>query len=364
MLSGRKGAGILPLFDQYPSLAGQVPWMPLGDWPTPITEADQFARANGLASFYVKREDLSHPQFGGNKVRGLEFLLAQAKQRGATELITMGSAGSHHVCKTAWHAQALGLKTTALIIDQPPADYVRHNLLAGLAAGASYIPANYLTLVPKFAWRLLRGSRSNGTLHVIPAGGTSPLACWGHVNAALELRRQIDAGAMPEPDYLFAALGSLGTMAGLAVGCKLAGLKTRLVGVVVSYRWYCTPGRWARMAQRTLRMMRRYDASVPHVEIATKELTVIGSALGDGYAHVTKEGKNLAQEFHECQQIQLDTTYTAKTLDGTMQFIRQRSLEGKTHLFWHTFHAMPDSDHVAMDGLPSALRPYFAGFQH
>lgn len=359
MLAGREGDGILPLFDQYPTLAGQVPWIPLGDWPTPITEACRFATRNGLSSFYVKREDLSHAQCGGNKVRGLEFLLARARQQGATELITMGSAGSHHVCKTAWHARALGMKTTALIIEQPPADYVRHNLLAGLAAGASFIPANYLTLVPKFAWRLLRGDRADGTLHYIPTGGTSPLACLGHVNAALELRRQIDAGAMPEPDYLFAALGSLGTMAGLAVGCKLAGLRTRLVGVVVSYRWYCTPGRWARMARRTLRMMRRYDANVPNIEITAKDLTVIGSALGDGYAHVTESGMDLAREFHESQQIQLDTTYTAKTLDGAMQFIRQRGLEGKTHLFWHSFHAMPGTDHVATDEPPPALRQYF-----
>ena len=361
MLDAGKGRGVLPLFDQYPNLAGRVPWMALGDWPTPVVEADRFARSNGLASLFAKREDLSHTQCGGNKVRGLEFLLARAKQRGATSLITMGSAGSHHVCKTAWHARALGMKTTALVIDQPPADYVRHNLSSGLAAGASYIPANYLTLVPKFAWRLLRGDRTGGTLHYIPPGGTSPLACLGHVNAALELRRQIDLGVMPEPDYLFAALGSLGTMAGLGVGCKLAGLKARLVGVVASYCWYCTPGRWAAMARRTLRLMRRYDAGVPAVEITARELTVIGSALGDGYAHFTQAGMDLAREFHESQQILLDGTYTAKTLDGAMQYIRRRGLVGKTPLFWHSFHAMADGGRVAMDELPSGLRPYFAG---
>jgi D-cysteine desulfhydrase len=360
MLSRQPGGAELPLFEAFPKLAEQVPWMPLGDWPTPITEARRFAALHGLSSFHVKREDLSHAACGGNKVRGLEFLLARARQRGATALITIGAAGSHHVCKSAWHGRTLGMKTTALIVDQPPADYVRHNLLAGLAAGASYIPANYLTLVPKFAWRFLRGSRSNGGLHYIPPGGTSPLACLGHVNAALELRRQIDAGVMPEPDYLFAAMGSLGTVAGLAVGCKLAGLRTRLVGVVVSYRWYCTRGRWARMARRTLRMMRHHDAGVPDVEIAARELTVIGSALGDGYAHFTEAGMTLAREFHACQQIQLDGTYTAKTLDGAMQFIRQHSLEDKAHLFWNSFHDTPAPTHVPANGLPPALRAYFS----
>jgi len=341
----RKGNDILPLFDRYPNLAAHVPWMPLGHWPTPVSEARRFAAANGLGSFFVKREDLSHPACGGNKVRSLEFLLAQAARRKAAAIVTFGAAGSHHVCKTAWHAHRIGIKTIAFIINQPPAEYVRRNLLAGLAVGTCYVPANVVTILPKFLWHLLRDRRGSlaGPLHYIPPGGTSPMSCLGHVNAALELRRQIDAGVLPEPDYLYAALGSLGTMAGLAVGCKLAGLRTRLVGVVVSYRWYCTPGRWARLARRTLALMRRCDPAVPDVSIDARELTVIGTALGRGYAHFTESGMELARQFHECEQIRLDGTYTAKTLDGAMQFIRARGLKDKTHLFWHSFHDMSDN---------------------
>ncbi|MCH7812762.1 MAG: pyridoxal-phosphate dependent enzyme, partial [Planctomycetes bacterium] len=101
----------LPLFQAYPRLGEAVPWLALGDWPTPVTEARHFAAAKGLKAFYIKREDLSHPECGGNKVRGLEFILAEARRRGAGTILTLGAAGSHHVSRTAWHARRLGLGT-------------------------------------------------------------------------------------------------------------------------------------------------------------------------------------------------------------------------------------------------------------
>lgn len=352
----------LPLFQTYPDLAEEIPRLALGDWPTPVTNARRFADAQGLKAFYVKREDLSHAECGGNKLRGLEFLLAEAKQKGAETILTFSSAGSHHICKTAWHANKLGIRTVAVIVKQPVAEYVHRNLYAGVSAGAKYVPASYITLLPKFAWQLLKHKFRDGQqppLYLIPTGGTSPLSCVGHVNAAFELKRQIETGVLPEPDYLYAALGSLGTMAGLALGCKLAGLKTKLIGVVVSYRWYCTPGRWARLARRTLRDMRRYDPNIPTEEISPTELTVIGTALGRGYAHFSESSLKLARRFHDNEGIRLDGTYTAKTLEGAMQFIRERALHDKVHLFWHSFHEMPCVNRSEVQSISPVLRRYF-----
>lgn len=350
----------LPLFQRLPALAAAVPWRSIGAWPTPVTPARKFAEAHGLASLHLKREDLSHARCGGNKIRGLEFLLAEAERRGAGTIVTFSSAGSHHVCKTAWHARSLGIDTVALVVRQPAAEYVRRNLSAGLAAGATYVPVNYLTLPPKLAWYWMRCrfSRGHRPWMYFPAGGTSPLSCLGHVNAMLELRQQIDAGLLPEPDYLYGALGSLGTLAGLAVGAKLAGLRTRLVGVVVSYRWYCTPGRWARLARRTLRLMRRIDPAVPDLRIDPAELSVVGSALGRGYARFTEAGLRLAEQFHDCEGIRLDGTYTAKALDGALQFIRRRGAANAAHLFWQSYHDMPALS-VEQNAPPAALRRYF-----
>jgi D-cysteine desulfhydrase len=351
----------LPLLLAYPRLTQRVPWVSLGCWPTPVTEARHFAEQHGLARLYLKREDQTHPECGGNKVRGLEFTLAEAVGRGARSIVTIGAAGSHHVACTAWHARPLGLKTVVIVTQQPPAEYVRRNLLLGASLGVDYVPVNTATLLPKLAARLV-GSRlsGEGRAYYLPPGGTSPLACLGHVNAALELKQQIDAGIMPEPDYLYVALGSLGTAAGLAVGCRLAGLRTRLVGVVASYRWYCTAGRWARLARRTLRLMQGLDPSVPDISVHRRELSVVGTALGRGYAEPTEFSLRLAEEMQSAEGIELDGTYTAKALHGMMQFIARYGLHDRTHLFWHTYFPppaiTPDAERIAK--LPAVLRRY------
>ncbi len=370
MLSPRTGDAF-PLFERFPRLAELAPRLPLGDWPTPVIPATRFAEATGLKALYLKREDLSHPECGGNKIRGLEFLLADAQRRGAQRLLTIGAAGSHHVCRTAWHARQLGMATEALVIHQPPGDYVRRNIATGLAAGTRYLPASYATIAPRLALRLLGAktasllsARRSGSTPAqqqtvfVPSGGTSPLACLGHVNAALELKRQIDNGVLPEPDCLFCALGSLGTMAGLAAGCRLAGLRTRLVGVVVSFRWYCTAGRWARLANRTLRLMRSLDPTAPETRVDAGDLIVVGSALGRGYGHATPESQSIAQRFEDCEGPRLDRTYTAKTVAGALQFIRANRLEDRVHLFWHTYHEMPAGQRIDASLVPRFLRRY------
>jgi len=357
----------LPLFDIYPKLKDSLPWIPLGHWPTPIRHAPTFAAAHGLRSLYLKREDLSHPHGAGNKVRGLEFLLADAKRRGARTIITASSAGSHHICKTAWHARQLGIDTVAVVVHQPPAEYLARNLLLGASVGTKYVPANFLTVVPRTMLQFLLPTWWNRGRPPcwIPPGGTSPLSCIGHASAVFELKRQIDAGLLPTPDYLYVAMGSLGTAAGLAAGCALAGLPTHVVGTVVSYRWYATLGRWARLARRTIRLMRRHDPGIPDAAIDESKLHVVATALGDGYAHVTEPAMVLAKEMHAAEGIGLDGTYTSKALHGAMQFIEAGRLHDRVHLLWHTYHALPRREDLApfAERLPRALRRYLAADQ-
>ncbi len=353
----------LPLFDAYPALRERVAWIPIGDWPTPILRAKSFGNRMSLPRFYIKREDLSHAECGGNKTRGLEFLLADAQRRGLRTILTFSSVGSHHLCRTAWHAQRLGIRTVAIVLDQPNAQYVRTHLAWAMKSGARYVPANFLTALPKglYEW-FRRENRIDGRLpYLIPPGGTSPRACLGHVSAAMELAEQIKTGLMPEPDYIFLPMGSLGTAAGLTLGCKLAGLRSRVVGVAVSYCWYCTPRRTARLARRTLAFMRRLDPSVPKVKIEANDVQVVTTALGDGYACFTPESVALAQTLREDEGLMLDGTYSGKALDGALQLIRGAGLSDRIHLFWHTYQrlrcTLPVS--AAESALPTGLRKYF-----
>lgn len=349
-----------PLFDAFPNLASSVSWMSLGHWPTPVQEAKRFATECGLKNLFIKREDLSHPHGAGNKVRGLEFLLADAQLRGARTIVTASAVGSHHVCKTAWHARQLGIDTVAIIVPQPKADYVARNLLLGASVGTRYVPANYVTAIPKVIRELLRRNAHGQRPYWIAPGGTTPLSCLGHVNAAMELRKQIDAGQLPIPDYLYVAMGSLGTAAGLAVGCALAGLPTQIVGVVVSHRWYATKGRWLRLARRVHLQMRSVDASVPDWSVDRRRFHVVGSALGRGYAHRSEGASQLAERMHTTEKTELDGTYTAKAAHGMMQFIDANKLHDRVHLLWHTFHAIGPRPDLAKyrEQLPPALQNY------
>lgn len=345
---GAAAADGFPLFDAHPALRDRAPRLPLGNWPTPVIEAKTFAARHGIGSLHLKREDLSHPDCGGNKVRGLEFLLADALARGATRIVTFSSTGSHHVSRTAWHARRLGIETSAVVVPQPDTAYLSANCMMGRSAGARYVEAGFVTVLPKLFFEFVRPSnrRAGGRPYFISAGGTNALACLGHVNAAFELRRQVSAGELPPPDFIYVPLGSLGTAAGLIVGCRLAGLSARIVGVVVSYRFYCTPGRIARLARRTLALMRRLDPAVPRIELARGDFDVVAGALGPGYAKPTSQAKAIADQMLSDEGVALDETYMSKTVHGMLLAMDSRGTRGRRHLVWHTYQRPVDRSGV------------------
>lgn len=372
-LPSRSDAPDLPLFRAFPRLAAHVPAVGFGSWPTPVQPLRAFAARHGLHALFIKRDDSSRAVMGGNKVRGLEFLLAEARCRGARTILTMGAAGSHHVAVTACLARELDMGTTALLVPQAPADYVEYNVRACLVAGAKLVPTRYAAVPARFAYQWLHLLRHDGRApFVIPPGGTTALACLGHVNAALELRAQVDGGLLPCPDFLFVPLGSLGTAAGLLVGLRLARLPARLVGVVAYHPWFCTAGRVAALARRVGRLLRRLDPSIPVAPFARGDLDVITTAWGGGYARRTPEGTAAAADLLACEGLVADGTYTSKALAGMLDFARNRGLRGRTLLFWHTYCAAPRPGAAgpAMGGttspvrtdsveIPPALRAYF-----
>ena len=94
-----------PLFARFDRLRHRVPYMVLGTFPTPVGTLDGLRAETGEKIIFVKKDDLSGPLYGGNKVRKLEFLLADARSCGAVRVITCGAAGSNHALATALYAQ-------------------------------------------------------------------------------------------------------------------------------------------------------------------------------------------------------------------------------------------------------------------
>lgn len=302
--------------------------LPLGRYPTPVERVDGLSTAH--AELWVKRDDRTNDVYGGNKVRKLEWLLADARARGAKRIVTVGAAGSHHVLATTYFGRREGFEVEALLVPQPRTDHVVEVLRAGIALGLHAVPVrSWASAALAMAYR--RATTGKGT-RFIPVGGSSVVGAMGYVVAARELAAQVRAGAMPEPDYCVVALGSGGTAAGLAAGLAAEGMKTRVVGVCVS------DPLWALrfLSLRLARACARRITSPPGVRSA--RLSTDPRFIGRGYGHGTPEGDDATRDAGAAG-LALDPTYTAKAFASALWHVRAR--RGRVILYWHTLSSAP-----------------------
>ncbi|MEO0324959.1 MAG: pyridoxal-phosphate dependent enzyme [Myxococcota bacterium] len=311
---------------RFPRLS-MVPHVPL----VRATPVETLALPGG--PLYAKRDDRSASAYGGNKVRKLEFLLGDARRRGASVLLTAGAWGSHHVLATAIYGSRWGYAVHAVVAPQRRTLHVDENLRAGLGLGARFHPVRRGPLVPAELLRVQAALRARGEKpYRIPFGGSSPTGALGYVEAGLELAGQIQAREVPESDVLVVALGSGGTLAGLAVGFAAAGLTVPLVGVRVTPRAVAHRRRVVQLAQRVIARLRAMDASFPAVEAAVRRSVAVDSRFfAPGYGEpsvVAEEAQARAAELG----LVVDTTYTARAFAAALR----RHGEGQRVLYWHT----------------------------
>ncbi len=345
----------LPLLRRYPRLLACLPWVSLGEWPTPVQRAQGLEEVRGLPALYIKRDDVSSSVYGGNKVRKLEFSIADALRRGYGRVMTMGAAGSNHVLATAMHGRRLGIATTALMFDQPCAEYVRHNLLMDYRSGvrmvwAGSIPGIFPAFTKEKFSALLRCER----LYWLGPGGSSFLGCLGYVNAGMEIGEQVAEGLLPEPDYVVSAMGTHGTAAGLWLGLKLAGLGSRLVGVAVVEKAYCNPALWARLANGTADFLNHLDPEIKAPRARPGDLIYVSSELGRGYAHLTPADALAVREAAELEGIRLEGTYTGKALAAALEMGKELS-NNESMLFVNTYNSV--DLHPLVKGIDYRLLP-------
>lgn len=348
---------MIPLFEQYPRLQDALPHAGLADLPTPVPQLARLGAELGVGRLYMKRDGQTGIPFGGNKVRKLEFLLGEALRREATTVMTFGAAGSNHALATAIYARKLGLHSISMLTPQPNATYVRRNLLMSFAQDAglrSYRDGKAARRGA--AWLRWWGRlRRRGPLMVIPPGGSTPVGATGYVNAALELKAQIDRRELPEPDRIYAPLGTAGTVAGLLVGLRAANLKAQVVAVQVAGLNFMPPGRLEQLCAQTSAFLREADPSFPAFDWGDAGVTVVTDMLGPGYAKFTEEGVAAVARMMELEGIRLDGTYTGKTLAGLARDARDGALRDEVVLFWNTLNARDFSDAIA--GLDYHLLP-------
>jgi D-cysteine desulfhydrase len=337
----------LALLRAFPALRGALPRRPLVDAPTPVEPLEIDGLAPGR--LYVKRDDVSAARYGGNKPRKLELLIGAALERGSRRLVTVGAIGSNHGLATTIHGGDAGLATTRVLIDQPPTPGVRDNLLLDAAYGAELVygrtlPGALLGVTRVLARSTLRGEHPTW----IPAGGSTPLGTVGFVSAAFELAEQIRAGALPEPDEIYVPVGTAGTHVGLALGARLAGLRSRVVGVLVTDILPPTAARMRRAARATLGVLQSADPSVPDPGLDAMDFALVRDQLGGGYG-VPTDGARAAIEASAAAGLRLEATYTGKCMAAILSRAAAGTLPSGPVLFWNTFDSV--------DPRPGAPRP-------
>lgn len=305
----------------------------VGHWPTPLEHAPGLARVLGASALWVKREDRSSGRCGGNKVRGLEFLLAGAPPR--TVFVTLGSTGSTHCLSTAVHASALGHHVALAQFPQPETA-VSRAVAEACAAHAAFVErAGTRAGLPWAVLRAWRRARRLGRRRWIPGGGAHPCAVVGHFLAALELAEQ---SAAP-PDAIVTPLGTGSTAAGLVLGVGALAWPTRVIGVRVAPAAVANRWRTAWLARAAARLLARHGVPVPRPRSL---FPLVLDGLGRGYGYPSAAGEAARREALE-HGLVLDSTYGAKAF-AALQPLAARGIS--RIVFWHTF-ALPPSTPLA-----------------
>ncbi|MCB9476475.1 MAG: pyridoxal-phosphate dependent enzyme [Deltaproteobacteria bacterium] len=335
--------------------------MPLLGEPPPVQPFPELGRTIGASEFFVKRDDISAPEYGGNKPRKLELLLAEAKQEGAVGVVTIGGIGTNHGVATAVFAQKLGLTCHLVLFDQPVNDFVRKNMRLFARYGAivhytgSYAKTAFVVAKELIESRLT----SKGKLVLVPPGGTSALGTVGYVNAAFEYAEQVEAGQAPIPESVFCAVGSCGTYGGLVAGFKLLGWPTWVIGVRVVDKMVTNERAVLKAANGALNVMRKHGAEIGGIKITAKDILMLHEHFGGEYGRATDESL-AAVELAGRHGLQLETTYTGKTFAGMRAYLAEHPPAGPV-VFWHTFNTVDMSAELATVGVDE-VHPEFRKF--
>jgi len=330
----------------------KIPWISLTDLPTPVERLKGLEKELKLKGIWIKRDDITSKRYGGNKSRKLEYLLAKAKTDGKKVIKTVGGIGSNHAVATSIFCNQLGLKCKLYLVPQPNSEHCRKNLLLDHYYGA------------KLIYRKDSSEYPNDI--DIPRGGTSPLGNLGYVNAALELKKQIEEDLIPEPDYLFVTKGSSGTLSGLMLGLELLNLRTKIYGItIISSN---TKEDVINRAKNTWKLMKQYHPEIPEINHhkLKERLVVLNDFYGKGYGYPTKKGEKAIKLIKETDNIILDSTYTGKTLSAMISFIREnnKKLKNKHLIFWNTFNSVnleKKIKNVKYKELPKEFHKFFNG---
>lgn len=332
--ASRPSTGHWPLFDAFPALEAALAPVALTATPTPVEPLTAFG-----PHAWIKRDDLSHPVYGGNKMRKLEFVLADMRRRGARAVYTLGATGTNAGIAASLVCASEGLPCTVITFPQPESVTVERNRqwLARFPTRFEHRPSLWRAVLRFY----LHPARWNPRHYFLFAGCSNPVSTFGHVNAIFELREQIRAGLCPEPKEIVVAVSSASTLAGLTLGVALAGLQTRVTGIRVAAERLgpfaaCTTGVVEALESQAIAMMHARQEGLwlrraPRVHLD-------GQYFGPGYGEATSAALAAIDDFRKHTGLVLEGTYSGKAAAAFLDRLHETA---EPVLFWNTFNSRP-----------------------
>ena len=285
--------------------------MQLANLPTPLTKLERYPALPAGVEVWIKRDELTGLEVSGNKIRKLEFSLAEAKKQGCDTIIPCGGLQSNHCRATAIPATRLGFKAHLILRGEETAE-AQGNLLLDQLAGAriSYLPASEWRSHEDLARQLQADYAAAGhSAFFIPVGASDEIGLWGYIAACEELQQDFKRLDL-QPDYIVCATGSGGTQGGLLVGSELLDLPGEVVAFNVSddadyfERKICEDvSLWAQ----------RYKTGF---NVDSLTIKTIEGYLGPGYGHAGPEIFATIAALASSEGLFLDPVYTGKAFHG------------------------------------------------
>lgn len=304
-----------------------LPRIQLAELPTPIQKLSRLSKKFGGPTLSIKRDDLTGLAFGGNKTRKLEYLLADARDKGADIVLTTGAAQSNHCRQTAAAASRYGFKCKLILAGDPGGEF-SGNLLLDHLLGADIVWTGQeeREAVLKREFQLVRDRGFSP--YLIPYGGSNATGAFAYYQAVRELERQSEENF---PDWIVFATSSGGTQAGLAAGAAARDLDLQILGISVDERTDVVQHKVTALANQVLEKIRMSES------ISEKDILVNDDYLGAGYGVPGTREMEAIQLFAREEGIILDPVYTGRAAGGLLDLIGQGYFGRDEHiLFWHT----------------------------
>lgn len=318
------------LFDKYPELK-KLPYISLGEFPTPLIKKN-ILKNNEL---WIKCDNLSNKKYGGNKVRKLEFSLAQVINKKSKRIITGGGIGSHMTIAISLFAKEYNIKTNCILFKQPINNHVKENFILTKNLSDNYtISDNYFLFTKNFIKEIIIYSIKDKKIpYIILPGDSNFISNLGYLNAFYEIENQFLEMNEIFPDFIFLAGGSGGTLVGLLCGLILSNKKSKIIASCVSDKLVFNYFNIERLVKKTFKFLNKYNINYPQFNIKDY-LEIDFTCLGKGYGYCTDKSIN-TYEYAKNNNIILDPTYTAKSFSTLLEY--DKKLNNKKFLFINTY---------------------------